>query len=82
MRQAFAWYTPKDLQQTLLTTATDLGAQGVDAVYGWGLVNASKAVRGYGQFIGANTLNTQGATSTFSNNITGTGGLTKTGTAH
>lgn len=80
VRQAFAWYTPKDLQQTLLTTATDLGAQGVDAVYGWGLVNASKAVRGYGQFIGTNTLNTQGATSTFSNNITGTGGLTKTGT--
>lgn len=80
VRQAFAWYTPKDLQQTLLTTATDLGTAGVDAEYGWGLVNANKAVRGYGQFIGTNTLNTLGATSTFSNNITGTGGLTKTGT--
>lgn len=79
VRQAFSWYTARDLQQTLLTTATDLGAQGVDAEYGWGLVNASKAVRGYGQFVGTNTLNTQGATSTFSNNITGTGGLTKTG---
>lgn len=80
VRQAFAWYTPKDLQQTLLTTATDLGTAGVDVEYGWGLVNASKAVRGYGQFVGNTTLNTQGATSTFSNNITGTGGLTKTGT--
>lgn len=80
VRQAFSWYTPKDLQQTLLTTATDLGAQGVDAEYGWGLVNASKAVRGYGQFAANTTLNTQGATSTFSNDITGTGGLTKTGT--
>ncbi|HWU61330.1 MAG TPA: S8 family serine peptidase [Ensifer sp.] len=80
VRQAFAWYTPKDLQQTLLTTATDLGAAGVDVEYGWGLVNAGKAVRGYGQFVADTTLNTQGATSTFSNNITGTGGLTKTGT--
>jgi subtilase-type serine protease len=80
VRQAFAWYTPKDLQQTLLTTATDLGAQGVDAEYGWGLVNSSKAVRGYGQFTANTTLNTLGATSTFSNNITGTGGMTKTGT--
>ncbi|MET3614895.1 subtilase-type serine protease [Rhizobium aquaticum] len=77
--QAFTWYTPKDLQQTLLTTATDLGAQGVDAVYGWGLVNAGKAVRGYGQFVANTTLDTKGATSTFSNNISGAGGLTKTG---
>jgi subtilase-type serine protease len=78
--QAFAWYTPKDLQQTLLTTATDLGAQGVDDVYGWGLVNAGKAVRGYGQFTANTTLDTKGATSTFSNDISGAGGLTKTGT--
>jgi len=40
-----------NVKQTVLTTATDLGAPGVDAVYGWGLVNAGKAVNGPAQFV-------------------------------
>lgn len=37
------------VRDVLLTTATDLGAPGVDDVYGWGLVNLEKAIEGYGQ---------------------------------
>ncbi|WP_407049986.1 S8 family serine peptidase [Methyloraptor flagellatus] len=79
VKQAYPWFTAYDLQQTLLTTATDIGAPGVDPVYGWGLVNAGKAVRGYGQFVTTVMLDTKGYTSTFSNDINGAGGLIKTG---
>ena len=79
VKQAHPWFTAYDLQQTLLTTATDLGDPGIDAVYGWGLVNAEKAVKGYGQFVDTVTLDTKGFSSTFSNNINGAGGLIKTG---
>ena len=79
VKQAYPWFTAYDLQQTLLTTATDLGAPGVDPVYGWGLVNAGKAVRGYGEFVDTVKLNTKGYTSTFSNDIIGFGGLIKQG---
>lgn len=41
---AFPWMSAYNVQQTLLTTATDLGPAGVDAMYGWGMVNAGKAV--------------------------------------
>ena len=77
--QAYPWFTARDLQQTLLTTATDLGAPGVDEVYGWGLVNAGKAVRGYGIFVETATLDTKGYSATFSNDISGPGGLVKLG---
>ncbi len=79
VKEAFPWFTARDLQQTLLTTATDLGAPGVDEIYGWGMVNAGKAVRGYGMFTSVVTLDTKGYVSTFSNDISGTGGLVKTG---
>src|SRR5690606_26427464 len=46
--EAFPWMCSHNLQQTLLTTATDMGAPGVDSVYGWGMVNAQKAVQGPG----------------------------------
>ena len=48
--EAYPWMTGHQLQQTLLTTATDIGDPGVDDVYGWGLLNAGKAVRGPAQF--------------------------------
>jgi len=79
VKEAFPWFTAHDLQQTLLTTATDLGAPGVDEIYGWGLVNAAKAVLGYGQFVETATLDTKGYSSTFSNDISGAGGLVKAG---
>lgn len=79
VKEAFPWFTAADIQGALLTTATDLGDAGVDDIYGWGLVNAGKAVLGYGAFTEIVTVDTQGYTSTFSNDISGTGGLVKAG---
>jgi subtilase-type serine protease len=83
-KQAYPWFTNYDLQQTLLTTATPLGTRTAgsitpDAIYGWGLVNAGAAVKGYGGFVTMTTLDTQGYNSTFSNDIYGPGGLIKAG---
>ena len=39
---------PDKLAKILLTTATDLGAPGVDAVYGYGLLNATRAFQANG----------------------------------
>ena len=36
------------MRDVLLTTTTDLGAPGIDDIYGWGLVNLAKAIEGYG----------------------------------
>ncbi|MEQ7993889.1 S8 family serine peptidase, partial [Xanthomonas hortorum] len=47
----YPWMSASNLQQTLLTTATDLGDPGVDALYGYGLVNAAKAINGPSQFV-------------------------------
>ncbi|MGB3287929.1 MAG: autotransporter domain-containing protein [Burkholderiaceae bacterium] len=79
VKQAFPYFGAYHLQQTLLTTATDIGAMGVDDVYGWGLLNAGKAVRGPGLFTGLFDVDTLGYESTFSNDIGGAGGLTKRG---
>lgn len=77
--QAFPWMSASNVQTTLLTTATDLGDPGVDAVYGWGLVNAAKAVKGPAQFINAFDANVTGGSYTFANAIGGSGSLTKRG---
>ena len=42
---------PKATKRIILTTATDLGAPGVDAEYGYGLVNRNKAVLTIGKTI-------------------------------
>lgn len=77
--QAFPWMSASNVQQTLLTTATDMGAAGVDNIYGWGLVNAAKAVQGPGQFVGTFNANVGSGSYTFANPISGTGDLVKTG---
>uniref|UniRef100_UPI00397B4FA6 hypothetical protein n=1 Tax=Salmonella sp. SAL04269 TaxID=3159847 RepID=UPI00397B4FA6 len=33
----------------LLTTATDIGEEGVDEIYGWGLIDLRRAIEGPGQ---------------------------------
>ncbi|WP_341667830.1 autotransporter domain-containing protein [Alcaligenes sp. SDU_A2] len=76
VKQAFPYFTAYHLQQTLLTTATDMGDR---ATYGWGLMNVGKAVRGPAQFTRQFDVDTLGFDSTFSNDISGTGGLTKRG---
>ena len=86
VKEKYTWMTNENLKMTLLTTATDIGEKGVDVIYGWGLVNADRALNGpkyldkhlivyedgYARF------KTSGL-SIFSNNIEGDGGLYKSG---
>ena len=76
--EKYPWMTGNNIQHTLLTTATDMGAPGVDAIYGWGFINAAKAINGPAQFYRTFFANTTG-TSTFSNDISGSDGLVKSG---
>lgn len=43
LMQAFPHLSAHDVAEILLTTATDLGASGVDSIYGHGLLNLDKA---------------------------------------
>jgi autotransporter-associated beta strand protein len=85
VQQKYPWMNGDLIRQTILSTATDKGAAGVDAVYGWGLLNASKAVKGpalfdkrlaLGDYVNVSFDN---YTSTFSNDISGDAGLVKSG---
>ncbi len=79
--QAYPWFSPANLTDTILTTATPLGAGPYpNAEYGWGLVNAAKAVQGPAQFaFGTFDADIGSDSGTFSNAIGGTGALTLTG---
>ena len=78
--QAYPYFNNDLVRQTLLGTATDLGAAGVDPTFGYGLLNVGKAVLGPARFdwgtvdVTVNTLR-----STWANDISGNGGLTKRG---
>ena len=93
VQQAYPWMQGPQLQDTILTTATPLGTGPYpNATYGWGLVNAAKAVDGPSAFIFGNFNADIGTNdSTFSNPIgadplgsndpvTANGGLVLTGT--
>ncbi|WP_287953844.1 S8 family serine peptidase [Snodgrassella sp.] len=80
VKQKYPWMTNDNLRTTLLTTATDLGAKGVDSVYGWGLLNIGKAVNGPAQFaFGDFSANVTDGQYIFSNDISGKGRLIKNG---
>lgn len=51
LMERFPYMTGAQVAQVLKTTATDLGAPGVDALYGWGMINLGKAVNGPSQFV-------------------------------
>jgi subtilase-type serine protease len=72
VKEAFPFFNAYQLQQSLLTTATDLTPNDgtrLDPLFGWGLLNAGKAVRGPGLFVSAFEVDTLGYQSTFSNDI-------------
>ena len=85
--QAFPWMTAANISDTILTTATpmdDGSGETPNPTYGWGFINAAKAVNGPAQFafpqFGPFTANvTSGMSSVFSNDIAGAGGLKLTG---
>lgn len=80
VKGAYSWMTGENLHDVLLGTAIDIGEKGVDSVYGWGLVNAAKAVHGPENLFTTFDANvTKGAVSTFSNDMYSTGGLLKSG---
>jgi autotransporter-associated beta strand protein len=79
--QAFPYFTNSNVQQTLLGTADDLGAAGPDPVFGYGEVDIGRAVNGPAKFNWGNfSVSLDGSTSTWSNAITGAGGLIENGT--
>ncbi|MFL6586306.1 MAG: S8 family serine peptidase [Luteimonas sp.] len=78
--EAFPYFDNDLVRQTILGTATDIGAPGVDPVFGYGALNVGKAVRGPAKFDwGDVTANFNSGTSTWANDISGTGGLIKRG---
>ncbi|SDK71679.1 autotransporter-associated beta strand repeat-containing protein [Dyella jiangningensis] len=78
--QAFPYFTNDQVRQTLLGTADDLGAPGVDPVFGYGMLDVGKAVKGPGRFDWGTFSVTLNTNSTWGNAISGNGGLTKDGT--
>ena len=49
VKSRWSYLSAKDVANILFVTATDLGARGVDAIYGRGLVNVDKAMKPVGQ---------------------------------
>jgi autotransporter-associated beta strand protein len=78
--QAYPYFSNDLVRQTLLGTADDLGAPGVDPVFGYGELDVGRAVNGPMQFNwGDVTVNFTGDSS-WNNPISGAGGLVKQGT--
>ena len=48
IKEAFPYMNSTQITELLFTTATDMGAPGVDSVYGWGLLNMEKATQPVG----------------------------------
>lgn len=46
--ERFPYLDNAQVRDVMLTTARDLGAPGIDEVYGWGLLDLRKAIEGYG----------------------------------
>ena len=85
IKQKYPWMSGSLLRQTILSTATDIGAEGVDSVFGWGLLNIGKAINGPSLFstalaLSSNvTLDVSSGTYIFSNDISGDAGVIKNG---
>ncbi len=77
--QAFPYFSNDLVRQTLLGTATDLGAPGVDPTFGYGLLNIGKAVKGPARFDWGDVTVAFDGRSTWANDIAGSGGLIKQG---
>ena len=75
----FPYFTNDLVRQTILGTATDVGAPGVDAVFGHGVLNVGKAAQGPGKFDWGTVTVSFTGNSVWRNNITGAGGLVKQG---
>ena len=85
IKQKYPWMDADLIRQTILSTATDIGTPGVDDVYGWGLLNIDKALKGPALFskelaLSDNvSINIPNGSYTFSNDISGDAGVIKDG---
>ena len=78
--EAFPWFNNDLVRQTILGTAKDIGPDGVDEIFGYGLLDVGRAVQGPGRFDwGTVTASFNDQTSVWANDIGGAGGLTKRG---
>ncbi len=77
--EAFPYFSNDQVRQTLLGTATDLGEPGVDAVFGYGSLDIARAIGGPARFDWGDFVADFSGTSTWSNAISGDGGLVKRG---
>jgi len=86
LKQKYPFMTGDLLRQTILSTATDIGDPGVDDVYGWGLLDIEKALKGPALFDKRLALGDKvnivldGGSYSFENDISGDAGLNLTGT--
>ncbi|MCC8368395.1 S8 family serine peptidase [Xenorhabdus sp. PB61.4] len=86
LMQRFPYMTAAQISDVLKTTATDLGEKGIDARYGWGLLNLKDAINGPKMFITKDDIPAEfyirdSYTDTqFIANIVGIGGVVEKGT--
>ena len=76
---AYPYFSNDLVRQTLLGTARDLGAEGPDPVFGYGMLDTYAAVHGPARFDWGDVTVDFTGISTWSNPISGDGGLIKQG---
>lgn len=76
---AFPYLNNDQVRQLLLGGAKDLGAPGVDPVFGWGLLDVTKAAMGPSNFAWGDFSVVFSGNSVWRNEIVGSGGLVKGG---
>lgn len=75
----FPYFSNDLVRQTILGTAKDIGAPGVDPVFGWGVLDVGKAVNGPANFAWGDVSVSFTGHSIWRNPIVGSGGLVKGG---
>ena len=76
---AFPYFSNDQVRQAILGGAKDLGATGVDTVFGWGLLDVTKAANGPSNFAWGDFSVSFTGNSVWRNPIVGSGGLVKGG---
>lgn len=85
IKEKYNWMDSHLIKQTILSTAKDVGISGVDDIYGWGILDIEKALKGpalfdkrlaLGDFVDIN-INYENAV--FDNDISGDAGVIKRG---
>ncbi|WP_245150947.1 autotransporter serine protease [Pseudomonas fluorescens] len=56
LMERFPYMTGAQVASVLRTTATDMGAPGVDSLYGWGMINLGKAIDGPAMLVTAQDI--------------------------